>query len=120
MTISIRQEQNDAFAEAHYRGFESRAIRHLRRFFPDQVSRLSEDQKRALIAQMVSRARKYGLESEQAVMCFAHLPLLLGDDFDSNRRYQFAPRILKAQCGHAVERAKLAMLLAYEFKKRGL
>jgi hypothetical protein len=120
MTTIIRQEQNDAFAEAHYRGFESRAIKHLMKFFPAHLSRLSEDEKRALVAQIVSRARKYGLESEQAVMCYAHLPLLLGNDFESNRRYQFAPRILTTQCGHPIERAKLAMLLAYEFKKRGL
>jgi hypothetical protein len=116
----VRQEQEEALAQVELRRFDERARRHLNKHFPRQVGPMTAGEFRQWVRQCVERAGRYGLETEQAVMCFAHLLLLLGDDFETNPRYGFAPTVLRADYGHQNERAKLAMLLAYEVKARGL
>jgi hypothetical protein len=119
MILRIRHEQVDALAEARFEEFESRATGHLREFFPDKLSAMAADRLRAFLRRCVDRARAFGLTSEQAVVCFAHLSLLLGEGFDAEARWAFVPFLLRQEEYHQNDRAKAAMLLAYELKAKG-
>src|SRR5262245_12320039 len=120
MTLRIRAEQMESLAQARYQDFEERATRHLRAHFPEEMQRMSAERGRAYIRECVERAGAYGLQSEQAAMCFAHLPLLLGQDFEAQPRWAFVPYVLRQEQYPANDRAKVALLLAYEVKERGL
>jgi hypothetical protein len=118
--ITIRDEQLNALTQARYEEFETRATEHLREFFPEQVVAMPVERFREFIRRCVDRARTFGLTSEQAVICFAHLSLLLGEGFDSEPRWPFVPFLLRQEDYHQNDRAKAAMLLAYELKAKGL
>jgi hypothetical protein len=120
MPVTIRNEQLGEFAQARYQDFEERTTRHLREFFPEKMNGISAEGARAFIRECVARARAFGLESEQAVVCYAHLPLLLGEDFERQPRWGFMPLLLRQEEYHPNDRAKLAMILAHELKARGL
>ncbi|MGE5141663.1 MAG: hypothetical protein ACM3JD_19530 [Rudaea sp.] len=115
----IRREHAEVFSAAHYRGFKDRMARHLREHFPAETRTLSEEQMDAFIEECVQRAGVYGLESEQAVVCYAHLRLLLGDDFETNPYWAFARVALESDQASPNDKAKIAMLMAYELKDRG-
>src|SRR5262245_29415612 len=113
MTLRIREEQMESFAQARYQDFEERAAAQLREHFPAEVGAMPPDRLRAYIRRCVERAGAFGLESEQAVMCFAHLPLLLGEDFERQSRWAFVPQVLRQEQHDPNDRAKVAMLLVY-------
>jgi hypothetical protein len=120
MTVRIRDEQIESFAQARYQDFEERAAEHLREYFPGEVGAMPPHRLRAYIRGCVGRAGAFGLKSEQAVMCFAHLPLLLGEDFETQPPWAFVPAVLRQEQYPPNDRAKLAMLLAYGLKAKGL
>jgi hypothetical protein len=120
MTLRIRAEPLESLAQARYRDFEERATRHLRAHFPEAMRGMSAERSRAYVRECIERAGAFGLKSEQAVLCFAHLPLLLGEDFESQPRWAFVPYVLRQEQYPANDRAKVAVLLAYEAKARGL
>ena len=120
MVLKIRDEQTDALAQARYGEFETRAKEHLRELFPAHVAAMPAEQFREFIRRCVDRARTFGLTSEQAVMCFAHLTLLLGEGFESGPRWPFVPFLLHQKELHQHDRAKAALYLAYELKAKGL
>ena len=97
MTLKIREEQMESLAQARYQDFEERATRHLRAHFPEQMRGMSAERSRVYIRACVKRAGAFGLQSEQAVMCYAHLPLLLGEDFESQPRWAFVPHVLRQE-----------------------
>jgi hypothetical protein len=119
MSFRIRDEQAKQLAQACRQGFEDRAVRHLLKFFPRQMSDLSEAERRAYLATCVQQAGRYGLTSEQAVMCFAHLPFLLGADFETSRRWGVLRYGLRNPDVPPTDRAKIVLALAYQMKARG-
>jgi hypothetical protein len=118
MTLKIRAGQVEALAAATYYDFEERMTQHLKRFFPETMDELSPDEIRDFIGECVKGAAHYGLTSEQAVACFAHLPLVLGPEFETDRRWRFVPATLANEAADPTDRAKLAMILAYAVKAR--
>lgn len=120
MTIQIRQEQMHTLAQSRYKDFEDRMTHHLKKFFPDKMSAMSVAETQAFIRQCVDKAKTYKLTSEQSVVYFSHLTLLLGGNFETDRRYRFASAILQASAGAPDERVKIAMLLAYQLKAKGM
>jgi hypothetical protein len=120
MTLTIRNEQLGAFAQARYQDFEARTTAHLREFFPEQMEGMSAERTRTFIRDCVARAGTFGLRSEQAVVCYAHLSLLLGEDFERQPRWAFVPHVLRQEEYPPNDRAKLAMVLAHELRARGL
>jgi hypothetical protein len=46
--------------------------------------------------------------------------LLLGEEFETSKRYPFATAVLHARAGTPQERIKIAMLLAYQLKAKGI
>ena len=120
MVLKIRDEQIGALNQERYAEFEPRAKQHLREFFPEQVDAMPAEQFREFLRRCFDRARTFALTSEQAVMCFAHLTLLLGEGFESAPRWPFVPFLLHQQEYHQIDRAKAALLFAYELKAKGL
>ena len=120
MVLKISDEQINALAQTRYGEFETRAAAHLREFFPQQVDAMPPEQLREFLRRCVDRARIFGLTSEQAVICFAHLTLLLGEGFESGPRWPFVPFLLHQQQYHQNDRAKIALFLTYELKAKGL
>lgn len=120
MVLKIRDEQIGALAQAHYGEFETRANTHLRESFPEQVAAMPPARFREFLRRCVDRAKTFGLTSEQAVMCFAHLTLLLGEGFETGPRWPFVPFLLHQKELRQNDRAKAALFLAYELKAKGL
>jgi hypothetical protein len=118
MPLVIRNEQIEAFARSRYRDFEERTAKHLREYFPEMMAAMSAEEIRAFIRACVERASAFGLTSEQAVVCYAHLPLVLGEDYDRQPRWAFVPYVLRQEQYPANDRAKLATVLAYELKAK--
>jgi hypothetical protein len=118
MTLIIRMEQLEALATGAYDDFETRLARHLNKFFPETMAEQSSEAIRDFINECVKGAAHYGLTTEQAVACFAHLPLLLGPEFESDRRWAFIPATLAQPAVDPTDRAKFAMILAYAIKER--
>lgn len=120
MVLKIRDEQIGALAQVRYGEFETRANAHLRESFPEQVAAMPPERFREFLRGCVDRAKTFGLTSEQAVMCFAHLTLLLGEGFESGPRWPFVPFLLHQKDLNQNDRAKTALFLAYELKAKGL
>jgi hypothetical protein len=115
----IGDEQAHELGQSAYRSFQQRLAGHLRKFFPAQMASMSGPDTEAFITRCVEAARRHGLTSEQSVAYFSHLPLLLGEDFEANRRCRFATAVLGASAGAPQERVKIAMLLAHQLKAKG-
>jgi hypothetical protein len=118
--IKIRKDQMEVLSNSSYGNFESRALTHLRKFFPDKFQAMNDNEAKAFVQHCRTRAKRFRLTSEQSVMYFSHLALLLGDDFDVSGRYPFVNAVLRAPAGTVQERVKVAALLAYQLKAKGL
>jgi hypothetical protein len=119
--LSISKQTWLAFSNSAQEDFELRADNYLLRHFSDRMKDLPADQRRILIRHYVGRAKQYELTGEQAVICFAHICLLIGDDFESIDRWDWVPRMLSDDKYDQNFRAKLALqcvadLMAAEIK----
>ncbi|HWE01865.1 MAG TPA: hypothetical protein VG326_05595 [Tepidisphaeraceae bacterium] len=112
----IRRKQIDALAQASYDGFVARATEHLKKFLPRHFEGLSSDPIRRYIDYCVVHAKRYGLESEQAVVAFAHLPLVCGYDFETHPVWRNLCDVLRMKECSPNDRAQLALLMAHELK----
>jgi uncharacterized protein YyaL (SSP411 family) len=92
--LRIRDEQMQAFDADAQKRFEDRAIRHLRANLPRQTEHFSDDNLRARVRTGAVRAREYGLESEQQIMCFVDTTFLLANNFDTAPAFSWARTIL--------------------------
>jgi hypothetical protein len=92
--LKIRTEQLDALEADLLRRFEERAIEHLRMHFHDLTQLFSDEQLRQRIRECTVRSKRYGLSSEQEIMCFADTTFLLGNDFDLDPAISWARDLL--------------------------
>ena len=87
--------------------------------FPETAA-WTDDERREFVASCIRRARRFELTSEQAVVCYAHVRLVLGDDFECDPRWASFSDLLREQQFEPNERAKFALLMAHEFEARGV
>jgi hypothetical protein len=92
--ITITRDQYRALEASSLASFESRVLAHLRRCFPDHVAKVGEDQARAAIREGIARAEAYGITAERQVCVFIDLMFALGERFDRDPKYPWAPAIL--------------------------
>jgi len=118
MTMRLRADQIQEFSVERYRDFRDRLITHLRKHFHERLVASSDEQVRAYVDVCMEKSKVYGLTTEQAVACYAHLPLILGYDFESNPNCRFAPMTLYDTRLKQNDRAKLAVALAYNIKAK--
>jgi hypothetical protein len=112
--MRLRDQQLQALEDERRRDFRSRLRHHLRKHHPDRLSSFSDEQLDVYIETSRERAgRQYGLSSEQALVCYAQLPLLLGDAFEVDAKLSAIPAILAQRFLDQSTRAKFALSLAY-------
>ena len=117
--MRIRQGQLDSLASHQRQAFEARFHEHLEAHFPEAAA-WTVGERREFAANCIRDARIFGLTSEQAVVCFAHVRLVLGHDFERDPRWASFSDLLREQGLEPNERAKFALLMAHEFEARGL
>jgi len=88
--LPMRKEQIAAFSAAEVNKFEDWMVTHLRKFFPRQCNQLGELPLRETIRYGISRAANYGLLAKRDVCKYIDVMLVLGRDFDKDRRYPWA------------------------------
>jgi hypothetical protein len=115
--LQFRPAQVDRFAEERRNDYLRRLVSHLRKHFPDRLAKQSEAQVWAYGRHCIARAALYGLTHEQAVSCFAHLPLVLGEDFEANPRYLPLINVLGQRSLNQDTRAKFIVAAAYTLRE---
>lgn len=83
--LQIREAQLDALAARSRGDFVTRALAHLRRFFPAQCDALGEAKTRELLALGVARATRHGFVTEVEVCKYLNLMFSFGRDFDTQQ-----------------------------------
>jgi hypothetical protein len=114
--FNISQNHWSAFSSRAQSNFELRAVKYLCKYFPDKMQDLSVEQRHTLVRSYTTKASGFGLTSEQAVICFAHLCLLVGDDFELREHWDWIGRMLRDKGYDQNFRAKLALHCASDFK----
>jgi hypothetical protein len=92
--LTIRDEQIQALARADVARFEQRVFAHLKEFFPAQCRPLTEQELRRTIRVGLERAASYEIVSQRDVCMFIDLMMVLGRDFDTDKRFPWAQEIL--------------------------
>lgn len=113
--IIIRHEQYAKFEEEAWKDFLRRAVEHLRQDMSDYTTGLSDEQLKERIESSVELAGKYGLLSEQDVVCFLDAGLLLNDErFADNPKYAPLQTILQDEELTPDEPAEQILTLAFQ------
>jgi hypothetical protein len=92
--LTIRQEQIAVFSELEVEKFEEWMLAHLRKFFPAQCRLAGEPRLREMIQKGIERADSYHITVRRDVCKYIDLMVVLGRDFDRDRRYPWAGQIL--------------------------
>jgi len=97
--MKIRKEQMQAFSDALEEAFVQRMVRHLRRGFSAQLAAqgLYEADLCPLVRRGISRAKAYGVVCEGALEQYLEYMVLLGLDFDRDKRIPWASELLHRQ-----------------------
>ena len=113
--MQIRDAQFEQFRAALEASFETRAIAHLRKHHALQLATYSDEAIRTYVRMCAGRAQRlYGLDSEQAIVCYCQLPLILGGDFETPQRFYEVAVILAHRSLEQNTRAKIALATAYQ------
>ena len=100
--LQLRGAQVDALAARSRDDFHTRALAHLRRFFPQQCQQLGEAGTREMLELGVARARRHGFVTELEVCKYLNLMFSFGRDFDTEQVW--ARRLLGGGQGDQMER----------------
>lgn len=99
LPLTIRQVQFDAFVRQETHKFEDWMLDHLHRFFPKQSERAGVAELRSTIRYGIEQAAAYGITTRRDVCKYIDVMLLLGRDFEGDRRYPWAAQILSSPAG---------------------
>jgi hypothetical protein len=95
--LTIRKQQMAAFERAESKKFEDRMVIHLKKFFPGQCAALGESKLPETIRYGIKRAAAYGVTAERDVNRYIDLMIVFGRDFDTDQRFSWAGKILRAR-----------------------
>jgi hypothetical protein len=90
----IRKEHLEAFSRVAVQNYEDRMIVHLRKYFPDKCSEMSEAKTREFIQYGIRRAASYGIVGQRDVCLYIDLMAEFGRDFDISPSLPWASAIL--------------------------
>ena len=82
--FQISQEQYDALNRQAWRDFVARAGVYFSARYPDGIPGVAPERFEEFLRDAQRRAAPYGVEMEYAVARYAHLMVLLGNDFDTD------------------------------------
>ncbi len=112
--LAIRREQWALFSQAEVRKFEDWTVSHLKKFFPRQCAAMGDPKLRETIQYGIRRAASYGITVKRDVCKYIDVMIALGQDFDKDERFAWAPQILGQRNGSGV---KAEMLLQSAVKQ---
>lgn len=95
--LKIRREQTEAFREVEIKGFEDRMLDHLWTLFPAYCEVLGDTKLRRLVREGMSRAGRYGIDTEQGVCVYVDAMFAFGRDFDTDPSLPWAAEILTSR-----------------------
>jgi len=95
--LALRPEQMRVFSEVAVKRFEDMMVVHLNKFFPDRCNAATEPKVRELIRYGVKRAASYQITAERDVSRYIDLMIVLGNDFDHDKRLPWAQEILRTR-----------------------
>jgi hypothetical protein len=103
--LGMRREQLAAFSEVEFRKFEDWMVAHLNRFFPRECRAMGEAKLRGTVRYGIQRAAAYGLKAKRDVCKYIDVMIVLGNDFDKDKRHGWAREILgrRADAGARVQ-----------------
>ena len=117
--MQISPEQLRQIEQARSLEFQQRLTAHLRKHHREQLAGYSDQQLHAYVSMCTARAQRlYRLQTEQAVACYAQLPVLLGRDFEIQPRYRGISSLLAQPSFEPNTRAKMALALAYRISSQ--
>jgi hypothetical protein len=93
--FQISQEQYDALNRQAWKDFEVRAATYFQRHYPDEMAHVAPEQLGDFLRDAQRRSAPYGIDTEYAVVRYAHLMLLLGDDFATDPQRQEYAQVLQ-------------------------
>jgi hypothetical protein len=93
--LLIRHEQMQILSEYCVRQFEDRMFAHVGEVLPEESREMGEPEARRIIRVGVSRAGRYGFETESDVARFIELMFIFGEDLDENPELPWAAEILR-------------------------
>jgi hypothetical protein len=99
-TLRIRQAQLAVFSQVEVRKFEEWMLVHLKKFFPKQCALAGEPGLQEMIQYGIQRAAAYRITAKRDVCKYIDLMIVFGRNFDTDRRHQWAGKIL-AQRGNS-------------------
>ena len=108
IVLTIRKAQMAVFERIAGERFAKRLVPHIQRMWSAQCAGLTVEQIAARASDAVTRAVKWGLESELDVARFVDLTFVFGSDFDQSQKCGWAGEILRRASIPASER--MAML----------
>jgi len=92
--LTIRASQFTLFSQAEVRKFEDWMVAHLRKFFPRQCASMGEPKLRETVQYGIKRAAAHGLTAKRDVCKYIDVMIVLGRDFDKDKRHSWAREIL--------------------------
>lgn len=92
--LTIKKEQQQAFAESNLKQFEEECLLHIRKFFPGHCTIIEEDYLRKTIRLGIVNSAKYNLKTKKNITLFLNCMLVMGSYFDEDPQYSWARIIL--------------------------
>ena len=93
--MEIRKDQLDAMARSQEEDFRRRLKETLLEEYPDDCEDLGEEKLGVVIDQGISRARSYGIRSEEDIGLYFDIMFNLAFNFDTNSKYPWAGQVLQ-------------------------
>jgi hypothetical protein len=115
--FQIRADHMQEFDAMAIRNFEDRAVRHLRTKLINDVLPYSDEQLRERVRHATARCPGYGLTSERQIVSFVDAGVLVGENFDTDRRHPWARHILDDRKVSADERARAILEIAVSIRQ---
>jgi hypothetical protein len=95
--MKIRSEQLKVFSELDVQSFEEWMLVHLLKFFPRHCQAAGESRLREIVRAGIARAAAYEITARRDVCMYIDLMIVFGFDFDKDRRYPWAAKILATE-----------------------
>jgi hypothetical protein len=92
--LVMRKEQIAVLARPTMERFEQRAVKHVEKYFPDQVRSLGAQPALEGVRRCLERALAWGLSTERELLGFVTLAFVFGRDFDTDPALPWASRVL--------------------------
>ena len=100
---TIRQDQTEAFRQAHLKRFEDEMVEHLQKFSPQHSKMVGDAGTRQLIRLGMDNASKYGLSNRGPLRFYMELMFMFGSYFDTDPQHPWASTVLMDRKGISQE-----------------